>query len=110
VYELADVVVVGRSFGGLYGSDPIEPAALGKPVVIGPRHSDFETIVGSLLSGDAISVVDRDGLRAELVRLFRRPASGKSMGERAQACVRAHQGATLSHHELLVALGAGERN
>src|SRR5690606_5122414 len=35
VYELADIVVVGRSFGDLYGSDPVEPAALGKPVLIG---------------------------------------------------------------------------
>ncbi|MBL4592158.1 MAG: hypothetical protein JKY96_09400, partial [Phycisphaerales bacterium] len=41
VYELADVVIVGRSFCNLYGSDPIEPAALGKPVIIGPNNSDF---------------------------------------------------------------------
>ncbi|MCA9303264.1 MAG: hypothetical protein KC996_04000 [Phycisphaerales bacterium] len=105
VYELADVVVVGRSFGDLYGSDPIEPAALGKPVVIGPSHSDFETAVRALLKADAISVADRDGLRKELVRLFRHPAGGKTMGERAQACVRTHQGATGRHHALLVELG-----
>ncbi|MEY5031839.1 MAG: 3-deoxy-D-manno-octulosonic acid transferase, partial [Planctomycetota bacterium] len=35
-YALADVVVMGRSFGRLYGSDPIEPASLGRAVVIGP--------------------------------------------------------------------------
>jgi len=29
-YALAEVVVVGRSFGDLYGSDPIEPIALGR--------------------------------------------------------------------------------
>jgi len=107
VYELADVVVVGRSFGDLYGSDPIEPAALGKPVVIGPRHSDFETAIRTLLRADAISIVDREGLRTELVRLFRHPASGKTMGDRAQACVRAHQGATALHHEVLVGLAMG---
>src|SRR5262249_42097350 len=40
-YSLADVVVIGRSFGDLYGSDPIEPIGLGKSTVIGPAVSDF---------------------------------------------------------------------
>jgi 3-deoxy-D-manno-octulosonic-acid transferase len=105
IYELADVVVVGRSFGDLYGSDPIEPAAMGKPVVIGPSHSDFATAVRALQQSEGIIVVDREQLRDELVRLFRRPATGVSLGERAQSCVRAHQGATDRHHELLVDLG-----
>jgi 3-deoxy-D-manno-octulosonic-acid transferase len=46
-YSLADVVVVGRSFGDQYGSDPIEPIALGKAAVIGPAVSDFAQIVAS---------------------------------------------------------------
>src|SRR5690606_12253831 len=44
-YALADVVIVGRSFLGLYGSDVMEPAALGRPVIVGPHHADFQDTV-----------------------------------------------------------------
>ncbi|MFN5956362.1 MAG: 3-deoxy-D-manno-octulosonic acid transferase, partial [Planctomyces sp.] len=57
-YALADLVVVGRSFGRLFGSDPIEPVALGKPTIIGPRFGDFALIVDALRADNAIRVVD----------------------------------------------------
>ena len=42
---VADVVIVGRSFNGWGGSDPIEPVALGKPTLIGPDHHNFADAV-----------------------------------------------------------------
>tara|TARA_Y100001934_G_scaffold282474_1_gene396372 strand:+ start:6098 stop:7483 length:1386 start_codon:yes stop_codon:yes gene_type:complete len=52
IYRLAEWVVMGKSFemspGG--GQNPIEPAALGKPVFFGPRMGNFKGIVQSLLS------------------------------------------------------------
>ena len=56
-YALADVVVMGRSFGRLYGSDPIEPASLGRPVVIGPRVADFRDVVAAFVEGGGIRQV-----------------------------------------------------
>src|SRR5262249_14810801 len=53
-YALADIVVVGRSFGNLHGSDMIEPVALGKPTIIGPAVADFQDAVDALLTGDGI--------------------------------------------------------
>jgi 3-deoxy-D-manno-octulosonic-acid transferase len=53
-YSFADVVVMGRSFGRLYGSDPIEPASLGKPVVVGPRVHDFRDVVAAFKARDGI--------------------------------------------------------
>src|SRR5690606_7705075 len=58
-YALADVVVIGRSFVNLHGSDPMEPAALGKPLLIGPRFGDFSRSVRALEAAGALRVVSR---------------------------------------------------
>ena len=50
-YSLADVAIVGRSFSPLGGSDPIDPIALGKPTLIGPRHENFREVVAALEGG-----------------------------------------------------------
>jgi len=58
-YALADVCVVGRSFtGDLYGSDLMEPIALGKAAVIGPHHSDFQDAVDAFVKQDAVVITN----------------------------------------------------
>ena len=102
MYELADLVIIGRSFFDLYGSDPIEPAALGKAVVIGPAHSDFQEPMRVLQEGDAIQVVDSQGLGGVVADLLSDDRAGKEMGERARVCVGRQQGATRRHVEALM--------
>lgn len=53
---LADVVVVGRTFDGLGGSNPIPAAALGKPIVSGPDHHNFAEVTDAL--APAIRILD----------------------------------------------------
>lgn len=103
-YALADVVVMGRSFGTLYGSDPIEPAALGRPVLIGPAFKDFETIVGTMRAADAVVVTGRERVEGDLRGLLRDEAARKAMGERAVACVRGNQGSSARHAEILLGM------
>ncbi len=103
VYELADVVIIGRSFFDLFGSDPIEPAALGKPVVIGPAHSDFAQAMEVLLEGQAIQVVDRQGVGAAVRALLGDELAREAMGQRARDCVLGQQGASNRHTEVLLA-------
>ncbi len=102
LYRVADVVVIGRSFGGLYGSDPMEPAGLGLPVLIGPEHADFAAGVGLLEAAGGIRVVDRAGLAEAVSDLLADQAARRSMGEKARACVRAQQGASARHADLLI--------
>lgn len=102
LYRVADVVVIGRSFGGLYGSDPMEPAGLGLPVLIGPEHADFAAGVGLLDAAGGIRVVDRAGLAKAVSDLLADPAARRSMGEKARACVLAQQGASARHADLLM--------
>lgn len=103
-YSLADVVVVGRSFGDLHGSDPIEPIALGKPTIIGPAFSDFAQIVHALESDGGLVRATRQTLAPTLERLIANPEERKGLAERGRASIRAHQGASASHAELLLSL------
>lgn len=107
-YSLADIAVIGRSFGELHGSDPIEPIALGKPTLIGPRYGDFESIVETFRAAGAIQVVDSPDLHTAIASLLADPARRAAMAEAGRACVRDNQGATARHAQMLLDLvGAG---
>ncbi len=106
-YALADIAVVGRSFGDLFGSDPMEPAALGKPVVIGPAVDDFRAIVETMLREDAILQVEAPRLAPVIADLINDPGRASDLGRRAQDCVRRHRGAAARHAALLTRLLEG---
>ena len=55
-YLLADAVFVGRSLTALGGSNPLEAAALGKPVVTGPHYENFTGVVSALRQEGGIAV------------------------------------------------------
>ncbi|MCC5822010.1 MAG: hypothetical protein LAT64_01840 [Phycisphaerales bacterium] len=110
LYRMADVVVLGRSFGGLYGSDPMEPAGLGLPVLIGPAHTDFASVVGALREAGGIRVVEPGELGGVIRGLLGDDAARRDMGEKARSCVLRHQGASALHAQLLLDLaGRGGR-
>lgn len=103
-YQLADLVVIGRSFIDLFGSDPIEPIALGKPTIIGPRIDDFRLIVATLEAAGGIARSSRETLGEDLARLVRDQDARLALGERGRACVEAHRGASAGHAEALLGL------
>ncbi|MBL4699476.1 MAG: hypothetical protein JKX70_11655, partial [Phycisphaerales bacterium] len=102
IYEIADVVIIGRSFFDLYGSDPIEPAAMGKAVLIGPAHSDFLQAMEVLMKSDAIQVVDQQQVGQVALDMLKDSNQRLAMGQRAQACVRSQQGASGKHLNVLL--------
>lgn len=109
-YALADVVVIGRSFGELYGSDPMDPAALGKCVVIGPNVDDFRTAVDMLEKGGGIVRTTRETLGDDLARLLGNAEERRAMGVRARAVVVREQGSSARHASLLqTMLSSGHR-
>jgi 3-deoxy-D-manno-octulosonic-acid transferase len=106
-YSLADVVFVGRSLVDLgprqHGSDMIEPAALAKPVVVGPFTGNFDQAVRALRAADAIiEVPDGASLRDRIHGLLSSPAKAREMGLRAQLVVRQQQGATARHVSVIL--------
>jgi 3-deoxy-D-manno-octulosonic-acid transferase len=106
-YALADVAIVGRSFVPLGGSDPIEPVALGKPTLIGPRHENFREVVAALEEGGGILVTSRP---MEAVReLLADRGKGRAMAEAGREVIRRRKGATERHVRLIhETLGDGE--
>ena len=40
-YRSADVVIIGKSFTGVGGQNPVEPIAAHKPVIVGPHMENF---------------------------------------------------------------------
>ncbi|MCH8888292.1 MAG: dienelactone hydrolase family protein [SAR324 cluster bacterium] len=94
-YSLASVVFVGRSLVAMGGSDPIEAAALGRPILAGPHMENFALPIESFREADAIREVHSDRTLALAVdALVAQPAEATAMGQRAQQVVRDHQGAT----------------
>ena len=101
-YSLADVVVVGRTLVDLgekqHGSDMIEPAALGKPVVVGPYTGNFAEPMRALLAADAVAQLPgAAGLVGAIDRWLSDPAAAAEVGRRAREVVVANQGATAKH-------------
>jgi len=52
-YACADVAFVGGSFGDQGGHNPLEPAALGKPVLLGPNMENASEIAAQLVDCNA---------------------------------------------------------
>ncbi len=103
-YALADVVVIGRSFGALYGSNPVEPIALGKATVIGPAASDFQETVDALLAGDGMIQTTRSELPEVLADLLDRPERRNELANKGRKVIRCNQGATARTVELIDSL------
>ena len=93
-YALADIVVIGRSFGDLHGSDMMEPAALGRCIVTGPRTDDFAATADALRAGGGLVDATRESLAGTLAALASDPARRAALGHAARDVVRAQQGAT----------------
>ncbi|MCI0341437.1 MAG: 3-deoxy-D-manno-octulosonic acid transferase [Planctomycetales bacterium] len=95
LYAVATAVFVGGSLVPHGGQNVLEPAALGKPVVVGPYTFNFREPVDLLRGAGALEVVpDGAALPAALGALLADPAAGAERGARGRAAVEAARGAT----------------
>jgi 3-deoxy-D-manno-octulosonic-acid transferase len=93
-YEHATVIFVGKSLTAEGGQNPIEPAALGKPVVFGPNMQNFADIVRSFLANDAaVQVKDQAELEKAVATLLADPARREELGRHASKVVHDNRGA-----------------
>jgi 3-deoxy-D-manno-octulosonic-acid transferase len=103
-YEPATVVFIGKSLTAFGGQNPIEPAAIGKPVVFGPNMQNFADIVRLFKQKNSVVQVQD---AAELERVFgelladaeRRAALGRS----ARAVVEENLGAVARTTDMILA-------
>ncbi len=93
--QAADVIFMGGSLVPVGGHNPLEPAALGKAVITGPRVTNFQAIYQALAERDAVSLVaDEAALADELRHALEDPQWLAGRGERARALVEEHRGAS----------------
>jgi len=92
-YEHAAVIFVGKSLTAEGGQNPIEPGALGKPMVFGPNMQNFEAIARSFVEMDgAIQVKDAAELEAALDALLADKSRAAELGQNAKRIVRENSG------------------
>jgi 3-deoxy-D-manno-octulosonic-acid transferase len=89
--RLADVVVMGGSFGSFLGREPwgghnpLEPARLGKPAVSGPDAANWRDVTDALTAAGGLAVVSSPGdLPGMIAPLLNDPAAARAMGDRAR--------------------------
>jgi len=92
VYGISDVAIIGKSFKGHGGQNPLEPAYWGKPILCGPHMENFPFIKDFFREGAALEV-DKDGLYSKLRELLLSPEKAKDMGLKAQQLYKKNTGA-----------------
>ncbi len=94
LYRLAYVAFVGGSLVPAGGHNPLEPAQMGVPVLIGPSFENFREIVAAMRANDGITIVQPDELARTLISLLRNRDKAHAMGLRGKAVSAAQSGAT----------------
>lgn len=95
IYSLADIVFVGGSFAHVGGHNILEPAAHGKPILVGPNMFNFQDIYHLLSSrGACLMVHTEEEFKDKVMYLLAHPDEMHAMGDKALEVVRENQGAT----------------
>jgi 3-deoxy-D-manno-octulosonic-acid transferase len=93
-YAASDLAFVGGSLVPIGGHNVLEPAALSRPVLVGPHTFNFEEITLTLINeGAAERISDKGELGSETVRLLLDNIRRQRMGERARHVFDSERGA-----------------
>lgn len=94
LYDIGHAAFVGGSLVEKGGHNPLEPAALAKPVLFGPHMTDFPAVSEALLASEgARQVRSAVDLRRAVERIAGDDALARRMGAASQQTIAAHQGA-----------------
>jgi len=94
-YSACELAFIGGSLQPLGGQNLIEPAALGKPIIVGEHTFNFaQATEDCLQQGGAVRVPNSDSLMQQAARLLADSAARGAMGAHAQTFANTHRGAT----------------
>ncbi len=95
IFPLADVVFMGGTLARRGGHNILEPAAAGKPVVVGPHMENFAEIAAEFRAARAVVDISGPAELAPVIRgLLRDPARRSTLGSRARDLALSKRGAT----------------
>ncbi len=101
-YAASDIAFVGGSLVPVGGHNPLEPAALGLPVVFGPHMFNAkESAEGLLACGGAVQVKDAGELKKVLAEFLGREEKRLTAGAKARSLVDSKRGVSKVTAELV---------
>ncbi len=102
-YECATVIFVGKSLTAGGGQNPIEPGALGKPMVFGPKMQNFADVVRNFLAQNAaVQVRNATELEKVIGELLADETRRAQLGQNALKVIRENLGAVERTVEMIV--------
>ena len=96
-YALADIAIIGRSFGNRHGSNMMESVVLGKATIIGPAVSDFEEMTRQLVEANGLLQVSASELPQVIQRLIDDEQEREALGRRGRVAALELAGGTSRH-------------
>jgi 3-deoxy-D-manno-octulosonic-acid transferase len=102
-YRLADVTLVGGSLVDKGGHNPLEPAALGKPVLMGPHCFNFALVCELLQKAGNLQMVAAADLVEQVTELLKQPDRQAQMGAAGQHLIEQQRGSTVAYVERILA-------
>lgn len=94
IYAVGDVVFVGGSFSGTGGHNVLEPAAHGKPILVGPSMQNFKDSFSLLSKVGACKMVDTASeLTSEMLDILGNEERRNKMGQASLQVIRENRGA-----------------
>lgn len=94
-YAAADIAFVAGSLTPIGGHNPLEPASLGLPILMGPHTFKVEKIFQDFLDTNAaLRVEDSHALTNRVKKLLSDEKSRRELGENARKLMQEKQGAT----------------
>ena len=100
IYGISDIAIIGKSFKGSGGQNPLEPAYWGKPILCGPHMENFPVIKDFYREGAAFEV-NEEGLYQKLRELLMSPEKTKEIGFKAQQLYRRNAGVVEKAMEII---------
>jgi 3-deoxy-D-manno-octulosonic-acid transferase len=101
-YSLADLVFIGGSLVSHGGHNILEPAAQGKPIIVGPHMFNFKATYALFSArGACATVLDGQELATKMIELLTDRTGADKMGREAAAIVAENQGAAVRTVEQL---------
>ena len=93
-YSLADVVFIGGSLVSHGGHNILEPAAQGKPIIVGPHMFNFKDIYALLSNREACATVrDQETLTATLMEILSDAELSAAMSRNSRTVIEENRGA-----------------
>ena len=101
-YRLANVTLVGGSLVNKGGHNPLEPAALGKPVLMGPHCFNFALVCELLQKAGNLQMVAAADLDTQVAELLAQSERQTAMGLAGQQLIEQQRGSTQAYVDHLL--------